>query len=55
MRHLDMRYYFIKDIVSRGNLQIEHCPTEIMIVDFLTKPLQGKMFLNVRNQILGPQ
>ena len=55
MRHLDVRYYFIKDIVSRGDLHVEHCPTKIMIADFLTKPLQGKMFLNFRNQILGPQ
>ena len=55
MRHLDVQYYFIEDIVSRGDLHVEHCPTKIMIADFLTKPLQGKMFLNFRNQILGPQ
>ena len=55
MRHLYVQYYFIKDIVSRGGLEIEHCPTENMVADFLTKPLQGKMFLNFRNEILGPQ
>ena len=27
MRHLDVRYYFIKDIVSRGDLSVVHCPT----------------------------
>ena len=55
MRHLDVRYFFIKDIVDRGNLEIQHCPTESMVADFLTKPLQGKIFLNFRNEILGPQ
>ena len=55
MRHLDVWYYFIKDIVDRGDLEVQHCPTESMVADFLTKPLQGKMFLKFRNEILGPQ
>ena len=55
MRHLEVRYYFIKDIVDRGDLEIQHFPTESMVADFLTKPLQGKMFLEFRITILGPQ
>ena len=55
MQHLDVRYYFIKDIENRRDLEIQHCPIESMVADFLTKPLQGKMFLNFRNEILGPQ
>ena len=55
MRHLDVQYYFIKDSLDRGDLEVQHCPTESMVANFLTKPLQCKMFLNFRTAILGPQ
>ena len=55
MRHLDIIYFFITDMVDRGGLEVEHCPTESMIADFLTKPPQVKLFLEFRNLISGPQ
>ena len=30
-----------------------HCPTEEMIADYNTKPLQGKLFVYFRNKIMG--
>ena len=30
-----------------------HCPTEEMVADFFTKPLQGKLFFEFRNTVLG--
>jgi len=30
-----------------------YCPTDEMIGDFMTKPLQGKKFLNFREAIMG--
>ena len=53
MRHLDVRYFFVKDLVERGELSVEHCRTEMMLADFHTKPLQGKSFLKFRAAILG--
>ena len=41
-RHIHIRYFFVKDIVNRENINVEHCTTEKMITDFNTKPLQGK-------------
>ena len=32
---------------------MEHCPTEAMIADYNTKPLQGKLFIEFRNLIMG--
>ena len=46
MKHLNIKYFFIKDLVDRGDLHVEWCPTTKMIADFLTKPLQGKLFLD---------
>ena len=53
MRHLDVRYYFIKDLVDQGSASIEHCKTDVMLGDFHTKPLQGKLFQKFRAAILG--
>jgi hypothetical protein len=34
-------------------MSIEHCPTEAMLADFFTKPLQGNLFLKFCSVILG--
>ena len=30
-----------------------HCPTERMIADYFTKPLQGNLFTTLRDTIMG--
>ena len=52
MRHLDVRYYFIKDLVDQGSVSIEHCKTDVMLGDFHTKHLQGKLLQKFRAAIL---
>ena len=52
-RALNIRYFFITDQVEKGNVTIEHCPSDEMIGDFHTKPLQGAKFLKFRDVILG--
>ena len=34
-------------------LDIIHCPTDKMIADFFTKPLQGELYFVHRNSVLG--
>ena len=43
-KHIDVRYFFITDCIEKKLVKVEHCPTEEMIGDFFTKPLQGKLF-----------
>ena len=52
-RHIEIRYYFITDQVKRKNIRLEYCPTEDMISDFFTKPLQGSQFRKFRDFILN--
>lgn len=52
-RHLDIRYFFITDRVANRDLTIEYCPTEKMIADFFTKPLQGSLFQRLRDTIMN--
>jgi hypothetical protein len=52
-RHIDIRYFFTKDRIDKGEMTIEYCPTHRMLADFFTKPLQGKLFRMYRDVIMG--
>jgi hypothetical protein len=52
-RHIDIRYFFITDHCKRHNVTITHCPTNAMLADFFTKPLQGAQFKKYRAVLLG--
>ena len=52
-KHIHVRYFFAVDKLQRKEIRIEHCPTERMIADYNSKPLQGKQFILLRNTILG--
>ena len=43
-KHLNSRFYFITNRINMKDLSIKYCPTEEMVRDFFTKPLQGKLF-----------
>ena len=43
-KHIKARYFFIKDKVDTEEIEIEHCPTEIMCADVLNKPKGGRNF-----------
>ena len=50
---MNIRYFFVTDQIEKRNLEVKYCPTNDMIGDFMTKPLQGYKFLNFRKLILG--
>jgi Reverse transcriptase (RNA-dependent DNA polymerase) len=52
-RHLDIRFFFVTDNVEKRHLRIEYCPTDDMIGDFFSKPLQGSKFIRFRGEIMG--
>ena len=52
-RHIEIRYYFITDNIRRGRASVIHCPTEDMVADFFTKPLQGSLFRKFRSIIMN--
>ena len=52
-RHINIRYFFITDRVNMKEVAIEWCPTKKMVADFMTKPLQGSHFRNLRDYIMG--
>ena len=52
-KHINVRYFLMKDKIDRGEVKIEYCPTDEMIGDYFTKPLQGEKFVKFREQILN--
>ena len=54
-KHMNIRYFFITDRIKKGDLHIEYYPTDNMVADFFTKPLQGKKFLQFRKVIMNLQ
>ena len=52
-RHIDIGYFWATDLITRGIITIKFCPTLSMLADFFTKPLQGSLFLSLRDQVLG--
>ena len=52
-KHINIRYLFIADRVAHGDVSLLWCPTTDTIKEFMTKSLQGSLFYNLRDQIMG--
>ena len=52
-RHMNIRYFFVKDQLAQERITVRHCPTLAMLADFFTKPLQGALFRRFRDVVLG--
>jgi hypothetical protein len=52
-RHINMRYFSVKEYIDKGAINIQHQPTLQMVADILTKPLCGELFKKLRNMLLN--
>ena len=52
-KHINVRYYFIKDWVETGDMVIEHFTTEERLEDHFTNPLQGVLLRKFRSEIMN--
>ena len=52
-RHIDIRYFFIKDQIDKKEVTVEYRPTDQMESDYMTKPLQGRKFVQHRSTIMN--
>ena len=50
---MDIRYFYIGDHIQNKTLSLHHCPTNEMLADYFTKPLQGSLFVRLLNHIMG--
>ena len=50
-KHIDIRYHFIRDMVQRSAVRLEHIATDEQVVDILTKPLGKVKFLTFHENL----
>ncbi|CAI7926639.1 unnamed protein product [Closterium sp. NIES-53] len=43
-KHIALRYFFVKDEIEKGRLELSYCPTSEMAADYLTKKLGKSKF-----------
>ena len=43
-KHIDVKYHFIRDQVSKGAVELKYCPTNSMLADVLTKAVDKQQF-----------
>lgn len=52
-RHVNIRYFWVKDKIEKGEVDLKYCPTEKMLGDYYTKALQGAAFKRFWDVIMG--
>jgi hypothetical protein len=52
-RHMNIKYFYVKDRIDTKEIKIVYTATENMIADFFTKPLQGKQFYKFRDLVMN--
>jgi hypothetical protein len=52
-KHINAKFFLIKDRVDNGDIRVIDCPTEVMWVDIMTKPLQGTAFRVMRAELMN--
>ena len=50
-KHIDVRYYFLRDLVSDGTIELKYCNTQVQVADIMTKPLKVEQFEKLRSML----
>ncbi len=48
-KHIDTSYHYVRNKVEEGAIRLEYIPTDQMVADGLTKPLDASKFLRSRS------
>jgi hypothetical protein len=52
-RHFDIKYFYVTDLISRDEVEIEYCSTDEMLADYNTKPVVGRKFSLFRDRYMN--
>jgi hypothetical protein len=52
-RYLEIKYYYVSDLIERKEIKVEYCPTNSMVGDYMTKPITGSKFNKSRRIIMN--
>jgi hypothetical protein len=52
-RHIDIRWFWLKERIDSGEIELVYLPTEEMFANVLTKAIQGAQFVYERKCLTG--
>jgi hypothetical protein len=52
MRHVERRHHFLRDHVSKGDINMRYIDTERQLADIFTKPLDSSRFADLRGELV---
>ena len=52
-KHIDRRYFYVKDLIDRNEVRVVYCRTDMMIADIMTKALCGHYFERMRDKLMN--
>jgi len=50
-KHIEIKYFWIRDQITNGELNMVYCPTERMVADIMTKALNRELFCRLRSML----
>ena len=50
-KHIDIRYYFLRNHMQKGDIMLEFISTENQLADIFTKPLCDERFSTIRREL----
>ena len=50
-KHIDIRYHFLGDHKTKGDIEIRHVSTEKQLADIFTKPIDESRFCALRSEL----
>ena len=50
-KHIDIKFHFIRDLVSSNKIVLKYCPTNDMLADIFTKPVTPEKFSKLRENL----
>ncbi|CAI5714757.1 unnamed protein product [Peronospora destructor] len=51
IKHIDIRYHFVREKVKDGQVVLDYCPTQEMLADLMTKPIPAAQFDALRTKL----
>lgn len=51
IKHIDIRHYFLRDHVLKGDVEVTFVDTHNQLVDIFTKPLAKEPFYKIRREL----
>ena len=51
MKHIDIQYFFLRDLIQKTIIQLQYQPTEEQVADIMMKGLSAPRFRKLRDML----